>query len=350
MQARGRGAAKPPIGIAFECDLGNDIDSTLTLAMLQGLAGGGKSRLIALSVSSSNLKAAQYADIVNGFYAGRAFGGSAPLGFAAEGKNATDTPLLNAILSKKNADGTPAYVPSIKRMLDTADGAVLIRNMLLAQNDENAIVLFTGPATGIARLMDLYGAMPQIAQKVKTLVVAAGTFPSGAPDAGLKADPAAAKKVFQDWPTPIVAVGSEVGEALPYPGSSIEADFSWSPAHPVADAYRAFKPMPYDAAAPGLAAALYAAQSEDGFFKLSEPGTISVSDDGRTKFTPGAAGKHRYLIVDPTQKDRITKAYTDLIAAKPAPRPGRGGRGVIPPPQQQVPPPKPAEVKPPPTP
>ena len=42
-------------------------------------------------------------------------------------------------------------------------------------------------------------------------------------------------------------VGAEVGEALPYPGASIESDLSWSTAHPVGDAYRAFKPMPYDA-------------------------------------------------------------------------------------------------------
>jgi len=65
----------------------------------------------------------------------------------------------------------------------------------------------------------------------------------------------------------------------------------------------------------------------DGYFKLSEPGTISVLDDGRTQFTAAAGGKHRYLIVDPAQKDRVIKLYKDMVAAPPAPRPGRGGRG-----------------------
>jgi len=165
--------------------------------------------------------------------------------------------------------------------------------------------------------------------------VAAGTFPSGsaptgssptgAPDSSITADVAAAKRLFAEWPTPIVAVGSEVGEALPYPGASIEKDFAWSPAHPVVDAYRAYKAMPYDAPSPALAAVLHAALPDEGYFTLSEPGTISVHDEGRTRFAPQADGKHRYLIVDPAQKARVLTEYTSLVTAPPAPRPGRRG-------------------------
>jgi len=56
-------------------------------------------------------------------------------------------------------------------------------------------------------------------------------------------------------------------------------DFGWSPAHPVADMYRAFKPMPYDAPAPALAALLYAVHPDDGYFTLSDPGTIAVDGE-----------------------------------------------------------------------
>jgi hypothetical protein len=79
-------------------------------------------------------------------------------------------------------------------------------------------------------------------------------------------------------------------------------------------------------------------------FTLSEPGTITVRDDGRTEFAPAANGRHRYLIVDPAQKDRVTRLYAELVTAEPARRPARGG----PPPAQQQqqqqapPPPKPA--------
>jgi hypothetical protein len=82
--------------------------------------------------------------------------------------------------------------------------------------------------------------------------------------------------------------------------------------------------MPYDAAAPALAAMLYAVQPDGDFFKLSDPGTISVLDDGQTRFVPAADGKHRYVIVDPAQKERVLETYTAMVSAQPAPRPGRG--------------------------
>src|SRR5262249_23623736 len=135
-----------------------------------------------------------------------------------------------------------------------------------------------------------------------------------------KADIAAARKLFAEWPTPIVAAGDEIGASLLFPASSIETDFAWTPAHPVADAYRAYKPMPYDARTSAMAAMLYAVRPQKNYFKLPEPGTISVLADGRTKFSPSPEGRHRYLILDPEQKERIVKTYTEIASAKPVPK------------------------------
>lgn len=357
MQA-GRGTVLPPVGVAFEGDLGSRIDAVLAVAMLNGLVAKGAARRIALCVSTPSLQAAQLADVLGAFYRGNPAG---PVGGGGVGQNpeamigmpehgASTAAPLAAVLSKKAADGTPVYTSSITRLLDTADNAVLIRNVLLAQHDQNAAIVVAGPTTGLARLVGLYGARPQIATKARQLVLAAGSFAAGRPDPSIASDVAAARRLFAEWPTPIVVVGAEVGDALPYPASSIETDFGWAPAHPVADAYRVAKAMPYDAPASALAAVLYAVHANDGYFTLSDPGTITVLDDGRTQFTPGPGGKHRHLIVDPAQKDRIIKLYTELVAARPAPRPGRGGRGAVPPPAppaRPVPPPNPAGVKPP---
>jgi hypothetical protein len=238
---------------------------------------------------------------------------------------------MEAVLSKKGADGKPAYPWLIGSLLDTADPGITMRNILLAQFDENAVAVLDGPCTDMVGLMDLYGARPQITAKVKYLVAAVGAYPGGPADANIKNDIASARKMFAEWPTPIIAVGREVGEALPYPAASIEKDFAWAPSHPIVDAYRTFKTMPYDAPSPGLAAALYAIHPDDGYFKLSEPGTITVLDDGQTKFTPGAGGKHRYLIAEPAQKEKIIQLYTETVSAKPVPKVfaprGRGGRG-----------------------
>jgi hypothetical protein len=149
--------------------------------------------------------------------------------------------------------------------------------------------------------------------------MAAGSYPDGPVDFRVKADGAAAKRLLAQWPTPIVAVGTEVGDGLPFPGSSIEKDFDWAPSHPIVDAYLASEPMPYDAAAPSMAAVLYAVRP-DGYFKLSAPGTIGVLEDGRTSFTPAADGRHRYLVIDPGQKEKVLRTYAELASAKPVPR------------------------------
>jgi hypothetical protein len=322
----------------------------LALALLYGLDGKGESRVIGLSVSKPNLKAAAFCEVIGRFYAGAASGAfgavgrTLPVGLADEGKLPEDTPMLTLPLSRRDEEGKPLYSHGIEKLTDTAEVRALIRNALSAQHDQNCIVVLTGPATNLARLLDVRGARELIARKAQFLAVAGGAYPDGPPQFNIKADIAAAKKLFAEWPTPIVAAGDEIGAALLFPASSIEKDFAWSPAHPVVDAYRAHKPMPYDAPTWAMAAVLYAIRPQEGYFKLSEPGAINVLDDGRTKFTPAPEGKHRYLILDPAQQERIIKTYTEIASAKPAPRQPRFRRPQQQQ-QQQATPPKPPSGK-----
>ena len=130
-------------------------------------------------------------------------------------------------------------------------------------------------------------------------------------------DAAALRKVLAEWPTPIFFCGREVGDALPFPGASIEKDFAWTPNHPVVDAYRAFRPMPYDAPSYDVAAAHFAVHPDSGFWKLSDPGEISVGADGRMKFAAQSGGRARALGIDPAQRDKIMEAFTTMASAKP---------------------------------
>jgi hypothetical protein len=323
-----------PIGIVFDSDLGNGVDSALALALIYGLEGRNEARLISNSTTKSNLKSAAFGDALARFFAppppaAGSFGGFGrpatipPMGMADNGKLAADTPVLNAVLDKKTDDGKPAYPNGIVKLNDTADPIALIRNAMTAQTDQNCLVLLAGPATNLVKVMDLAGCRDLITRKVKLLVVAAGRYPEGDADPRVKADIPAARRLFVEWPTPIVAAGAEVGDGLPFPGAGIEKDFAWAPSHPIVDAYRANGTMPYDAAAPSMAAALFAARPDS--FKLSPVGAIAVLDDGRTRFTPKPGGNVRYLTIDPDQKDKVIQAYVELASAKPAPR--QGGRG-----------------------
>ncbi len=284
-------AAKPPVGVLFDSAMGR-IDDVLALAMLHGFEGKDQARIAAVCVSSGDLQAARFCDTLAHFYASATTGTAAmfmhftPIGLA-DGKPAAEPAMF------KPATANPAYASSIKSIDDTADPGTLIRNALTAQYDQNAAVVLSGPATDLAKLLDMYGVKDWIARKVRLLTVA---------ETGVEADAAAARKVFAGWPTPIVTVGREIGEALPFPGESVARDFASSTNHPVVDAYRAYRPMPYDAPSGAMAAVLYAVRPNDGYFKLSGSGPL------------------RSLVLDPEQKERIIRAYIELASAKPVPR------------------------------
>jgi inosine-uridine nucleoside N-ribohydrolase len=347
-----QGQDKSPVGIIFDCGMGDSVDEALALALLYGFDGKNEARVISLSVSKPNLKAAALCEAIARFYNGAssgafgAVGRTLPVGLADEGKSPGDTPMLTGPLSRLNGDGAPMYNHGIEKLSDTAEVRALIRNALSQQPDQSCVVVLTGPATNLARTLYLPGVKELISRKARFLSVAGGAYVDGPPQFNIKADIAAAKKLFAEWPTPIVAVGGEIGASLLFPASSIENDFAWAPAHPVVDAYRAYKAMPYDAATSAMAALLYAVRPQGNYFKLSEPGTISALDDGRTKFTPSPDGKHRYLILDPERKELVIKTYTELASAKPVPRQPRFRRQQQQQQQQQAPP-KPPITKPP---
>jgi hypothetical protein len=306
---------KPAAGAFFDTDFGS-IDSVLAVALLFGLQGKNDCRVAIITMSRPNLAVAGFADAVERFYKGPAgnFSQVPPIGMRTEGAAGDTSPAFTAPFQKKNTEGKPVYTNQVKSVIETGDPATLIRNYLQAQYDANSFFVLAGPATNLAAALKFSGIPELLAAKLKYLVI------SDVVNGRLKADVPAAKKVFAEWPTPIVLCGPEIGPNLPFPGACIDKEFA-DAVHdnPIADAYRAYKTMPYDAPSGDLAAALYAGRPQEGYFKLSGNGTISVDDHGRTSFAPSSTGKHQYLIYDPAQKEKILKTYVELASAKPAP-------------------------------
>lgn len=305
--------AKPALGVVYNTMMSRP-DAALALAMLYGFEGKRESRVSALALTHASLGAAKFCDAVYRFYNGTsAFLNSnrvLPVGLDADTIAPADAPMVKAVLERRDEKGQPQYATAINKMSDTAELTALMRNSLTAQNDGNAVVVLSAPAEKMLRMLDLGGVPALIAAKVKMLVVA-GDAP----------DPAAARKLLAAWPTTVVLCSKGVGEALPFPGVSMDKEFAWSPAHPVADAYRAYKSMPYDAPSQDLAAIFHAVHPDAGLFQVSDPGTIEIADDGRCTFAAEPEGKHRQLIVDPAQKETILKKFVEIASAKPVPRP-----------------------------
>ena len=182
-------------------------------------------------------------------------------------------------------------------MNDTADPIALMRNALTAQVDQNGAVILAGLPGNLLSLMALPGGKDWAAKKARVLSIAGGRFDGNAADPVIRADVAGYRKLLAEWPGRIVMAGAELNEALPFPAGSLDAIAEWAPNHPVVDAYRALKPMPADAPSQALAAVLYTVSPEANDFSLSEPGTITILDNGRTRFTASPGGRHHYLIV-----------------------------------------------------
>ena len=320
-----------PPGVVFDTVLG-DIDHLLGLAMLFGLEGRQQIRVPSISTSRFNLQAARFLDLVARFYGGERAGDVVvnrqplPIGMTASGQQTSDrSPMLDAALLKTAADGKPVYPRTLTAFNDTADPVALIRNALSAQLEHNAVVVLAGGPINLLGIIARPDGREWAHRKARVLSIAAGRFAAGPVDPIIRRDVAGFRMLLAEWPSPIVLAGTELSEALPFPGASLESGTAWAPHHPIVDAYRAFKSMPYDAPSRTLAAVLHAVSSDQPYFDLSPPGTIAIAHDGRTTFSPSPDGRHRYLIARPDQKERVLQVYVEMVTAQPPPRPGRGG-------------------------
>ncbi|MBL8174191.1 MAG: nucleoside hydrolase [Bryobacterales bacterium] len=303
-------AGAPPVAVIFDTDMGNDIDDALALAMIHALESRGEAKLIGVTLTKDNPYAAIYVDLVNHFYKRPGI----PVGMVKQGKTPEESAFTRLPADKKTADGRPVYPRRLGLGVDAPDAAPMLRSLLEKQADGSVAIVQVGFSTNLARLLDQPGAAELIRRKVKVLSLMAGQFPDGKPEYNVRVDIAAAKKVFAEWPTPVVCSGWEVGAALLYPAVSIENDFRHEANHPIADGYRAYKAMPYDRPTWDLTSVLYAVRPERGYFSLSEPGKIHVDDEGKTRFESLPEGRHRYLMVDGVQRARVLEALVQLAS------------------------------------
>ena len=288
---------KPTPAIVFDSSMKDEIGQVLALTMLLGYESKREFRLTSLSISNNNLRIAAFCDLISRF-----FGATLSIGMTTSGASTTNVPpMLQAVLGKRTPDDTATYVRTIGKLNDTADPIALIRNALTAQQDQNSTVVLAGPPVNLLGFLALPGSKQLIQKKVRTLILAE---PLG------NADDIA--RLLADWPGPSVLVKEDLGKALPFPAESIEKDFDWATNHPLVDAYREFKPMPYDARSTAMAAILHAAHPEENYFGLSEP-----------------QGKQRRLMANAEKKEQVLGAYRQAVSMKP-PEPRRGIRGAQP--------------------
>jgi inosine-uridine nucleoside N-ribohydrolase len=312
--------AGEPIPIIFDTDIGNDVDDVLALGMIHALQSRAACDLLAVTITKDHDLAGPFADLVNTFY-GRP---KIPVGVVRNGATRDEGKFLGM------ARDTTLYPHALKRSADAPDAVVLLRKVLASQPDNSVVIVQVGFATNLARLLDtpadstspLTG--KELATKKVKLVSA--MFGAYKPEGGASThreynvveDLPASKKFVADWPSPIVFSGFEVGLAVSYPAASIEKDFGYAKNHPLAEAYRRYSPPPHERPCWDLTSVLHAVYPERGYFGLSEAGQVKVGDDGITRFTAAAAGRHRFLTVSKEQVVRCREAFVNLASQPPS--------------------------------
>lgn len=316
--------ADEPVRIIFDTDIGNDVDDVLALGMIHSLQSRGACRLLAVTVTKDSELAGPFVDVINTFYHYQ----DTPIGVVRPGK--TPEPGKFLPLAGEKVNGTFRYPHKLLRNQDAPEAVALIRKLLAAEPDGSVSMVQVGFSTNLARLIDsgpdasspLRG-LDLIKSKVKVLSIMAGAFQPINGNAhyceyNVVQDIANCRKLADEWPTPIVWSGFEIGIALLYPTESINKDYGYVADHPLAAAYRLYVPPKEDRPTWDLTSVLYAVLPDRNYFELSPPGNLTVEVDGFTKFEPAANGKHRYLMLNPQQQPRVLEALIQLSSQPPS--------------------------------
>lgn len=322
-------AQETPTKVIFDTDMGNDCDDALALAVIHALQSRGECELLAVTITKDHELAAPFVDCVNTFY-GR---GNIAIGVCRNSGKTPDAGKYNQVAKIADAgklrfdhdllsgNNAPTAVEVLRRTLAASpDGSVVVVQVGFSTNLAN---LLTSPADAIHPLTG----RELFAKKVKLLSIMAGAFTKIPNDKGelvdhreynVAEDVASIKKLVEFCDVPILWSGFEIGLNLTYPHQSILKDYRYVQHHPVAQAYIAYIPPPHDRPTWDLTSVLAAIRPDRGYFDVSKPGKVTISDDALSRFEEDPQGKHRYLILNPATVERTREALVQLSSQPPS--------------------------------
>lgn len=311
-----------PVKLIFDTDIGNDIDDALALATIHALQSRGEAELLAVTITKDHPECAPYVDAINTFY-GR---GDIPVGIVVDGATPGKSRFTGVTLEK--VEGKFVYPHDLNVGDSVPDAVAVLRQTLAAQQDASVVIVQVGFSTNLARLMDSQkdeysdlDGMALISRKVKAISIMAGAF---APIDGkvhlefnVIRDIPAARKLASNWPTPIIWSGFEIGLAVRYPAISIERDFRYVVRHPIPESYQVYLPTPHERPTWDLTSVLWAVRPDHNYFGMSQPGRVTVKENGETTFQPDPNGRDRFLTLNPEQIASTREILAALTSEPP---------------------------------
>jgi inosine-uridine nucleoside N-ribohydrolase len=207
------------------------------------------------------------------------------------------------------------------------DAVSLYRKILAAQPDQSVTIVTVGFFTNLANLLnsgaDNYSSLSGkdlVAKKVKQLVSMAaslGKDGKGGNEFNVVVDAQASIKVFNEWPTPMIISGFEIGNVI-YTGIPLISNSSITNS-PVKDAFKVALEKDkniigrnsWDQTA--VLVAVKGIEPYFGYRKLN----LKIHEDGKSTLAPG--DKFTYLTFKQTP-EQIAKVIEELMAHQPVKR------------------------------
>ena len=281
-----------PVPVIFDSDMGPDYDDVGAITLLHAFADSGYITILATVASTKYEGVAAVFNVLNTYFNRPGLLIGVPKGKALELKDNqhwTDTLLLN-------------YPHKIKKNDEVVSATEVYRKALASQPDRSVTIITVGFLTNLADLLrsspDKYstlGGKELVRKKVKQLVCMAGSFPAGN-EFNVRMDAASSKIVFENWATPVLFSGVEIGMKIKT-GLPLVTDRSIKNS-PVKDVFRICIPLsPQDSAGRmswDETAVLVAVKGYEPWWNI-QPGKIKIAENGSNAWENGAS-LHSYLI------------------------------------------------------
>ncbi len=316
------------VRLIFDTDMGNDVDDALALGVIHALQTRGECELVAVTLTKDHPLAAPYVDAVNTFY-GR---GDIPIGVCRGSGKTTDEGKYNSV-AKIRDNGRYRFPHDLESGNDAPPAVEVIRRVLSQADDRSIVFVQVGFSTNLDNVLkspaDAISPLTGrelFKKKVRLVSIMAGAFQPIRNEKGelaphreynVEQDLAAIQSMLERCDVPIVWSGFEIGLAVTYPHQSILQDYGYVTHHPLPEAYIAYLPPPHDRPTWDLTSVLVAVRPERGYFALSQPGKVRVTDNAITQFEEAADGKNRYLILLPGMLEKTREALVQLSSQPP---------------------------------
>ncbi len=228
--------AQRPIPVIFDTDIAPDYDDVGAMAMLHAFADAGDAKILATISCNAFETTGPTLSLLNTYFKRP----DIPIGIVKSKLPDQDCKQLWAQAIVKD------YPHSLKSNEEATEAVELYRKILSTQPDKSVTIISVGFFTNLANLLDSpkdkYSPLTGkelVSKKVKQLVsMAAGIGSDGVSrhEFNVYTDAISARKVFAEWPTPLLISGFEIGEKV-LTGSTLIKNESIQKS-PVKDAYQ----------------------------------------------------------------------------------------------------------------